>query len=73
MNAETFENSFDSFELFGLAYVSMLYSAFDGKSSDDLKTTVNIIDEKTGENTDTIVFPDDIEDDSENCDAGTEE
>src|SRR5690606_6056108 len=73
VNADTFENSFDSFGLFGLAYVSMIYSAFDGKSGDDLKTTVNIIDEKTGEKTDTIVFPDDIEDDTENSDAATEE
>ncbi|WP_339176298.1 hypothetical protein MKY51_07645 [Solibacillus sp. FSL R5-0691] len=73
VNAETFENSFDSFGLFGLAYVSMIYSAFDGKSSEDLKTTVNIIDEKTGEKTDTIVFPDDIEDDTENSDAASEE
>ncbi|MEK5184980.1 hypothetical protein [Solibacillus sp. FSL W7-1324] len=73
VNADTFENSFDSFGLFGLAYVSMIYSAFDGKSSEDLKTTVNIIDEKTGEKTDTIVFPDDIEDDTENSDAASEE
>lgn len=73
VNAETFENSFDSFGLFGLAYVSMIYSAFDGKSSEDLKTTVNIIDEKTGEKTDTIVFPDDIEDDTENSGAASEE
>ncbi|WP_079526466.1 hypothetical protein [Solibacillus isronensis] len=73
VNSESFENSFDSFGLFGLAYVSMIYSAFDGKSSDELKTTVNIIDEKTGEKTDTIVFPDDIEDDTENSDATSEE
>lgn len=73
VNAESYENSFDSFGLFGLAYVSMIYSAFDGKSSDELKTTVDIIDEKTGEKTDTIVFPDDIEEDSENSDTGSEE
>lgn len=51
----------------------MIYSAFDGKSRDDLKTTVNIIDEKTGEETDTIVFPDDKEDDTEDSDAESEE
>ena len=73
MNSESFENFFDSFGLFGLAYVSMIYSAFDGNSSDDLRTTVNIIDEKTGEKTDTIVFLDDMEEHTENSDAESEE
>lgn len=62
VNLESYENSFDAFGLMGLAFVSMYYSVFDGKSSDDIKATINIFNEETGEKTDTIVFPDDMED-----------
>lgn len=68
VNIQSFENSFDAFGLMGLAFGSMYYSAFDGKSADDLKATINLFDEATGEKTDTIVFPDDLEDDEESDD-----
>ncbi|MGA4515671.1 hypothetical protein ACPA0F_00190 [Solibacillus silvestris] len=72
VDTASFENSFDAFGLMGLAYVSMFYSAFDGKSSDDIKTKVNLIDEKTGEQTESMVFPDVMEEDSKNGEADSE-
>lgn len=66
-----YENSFDGFGLMGLAMVSMYYSAFDGKADDNIKATMNIINNETGEEIDTVVFPDDL-DDSEGDESSSE-
>ena len=60
LDRAAYENSMDGFVLFALAISGTYYSAFDGKS-DDIKLTMNLIDEATGEVFDTAVFPDDME------------
>jgi hypothetical protein len=63
-----FDNSMDGFVLFSLAISSTYYNAFDGKS-DDLKFTMNMIDEATGEVFDTTVLPDDLEEEAEDTET----
>ncbi|MER1999857.1 MAG: hypothetical protein ABS882_08780, partial [Lysinibacillus sp.] len=72
VNLKSYENSFDAFGLLGLSFASMYYNVFDGKSGDDVKTTLHIIDEATGEKIGTFVYPDDLENDSENTEEDTE-
>lgn len=62
VDLEAYENSFDVFGIFTLVFSGTFYNAFDGKSTDDLKITINIIDEATNELINTSVFPDDYED-----------
>ena len=66
-----FDNSMDGFVIFSLAISGTYYNAFDGKS-DDLKLTMNIVDEATGEVYDTTVFPDDLEEDAEDTETEAE-
>lgn len=66
-----YENSFDGFGLMGLAMVSMYYSAFDGKTEDNIKATMHIINNETGEAINTVVFPDDL-DDPEGDESGSQ-
>lgn len=63
------ENSMDGFALFSLAILGTYYNTFDGKSYDDLKLTMNMIDEATGKVYDTTVFPDDLEEESEDTET----
>lgn len=65
VNRESYENSFDGFGIFGLAFASAFYSALDGKNLDDARITMVLIDEATNEAYDTIVWPDDLETDEE--------
>lgn len=62
VDLEAYENSFDVFGIFVLVFSGSFYNAFDGKSTDDLKITINIIDDATNELYNTSVFPDDLED-----------
>ena len=61
VNRQQYEAGFDSFAIFGLVIVSTYYSAFDGKSGEDLQVIFNMIDETTGEIYDTAVYPDEWE------------
>ena len=65
VNVSEYENSFDAFAILGLAFQSMLYQIFDGVSPDDVKSTINIIDEETGEIFYTGVYPDALDESSE--------
>ncbi len=60
-----YENSFDGFAILGLVFSGAYYSAFDGKSGDDLKLTFNMIDAETNEVYDSSVYPEDWEDEEE--------
>ncbi|AWE09240.1 hypothetical protein DCE79_06830 [Lysinibacillus sp. 2017] len=61
VDQNAFNNSMDGFAIFSLAISSTYYNGLDGKS-DDLKLTMNMIDEATGEEYDSFIFPDDLED-----------
>ena len=65
VNRQQYEESFDSFAIFGLVMVSTYYSTFDGKSREDLQITFNMIDETTGEVYDTAIYPDEWESEEE--------
>ena len=65
VDRKALENSMDGFAVFSLAILGSYYNAFDGKAADDLKLTINMIDEATGKVFDTTVFPDDMEEDAE--------
>lgn len=58
-----FENSLDGFAALGLAVSGMYYQLFDGVYPDNLKVTVHIQDEASGEIFNTIVYPDALESD----------
>ena len=58
VDRQQFKDGFDSFAVFGLVMVSKYYSAFDGKSEEDLQIVFNMIDEATGEIYDTAIYPD---------------
>ena len=58
VNRQQYEEGFDGFAIVGLVIVSTYYSAFDGKSGEDLQILFNMIDETTGEIYDTAIYPD---------------
>ncbi len=61
VDQNAFNNSMDGFAIYSLAILSTYYNGLDGKS-DDLKLTMNMIDEATGEEYNSFIFPDDLED-----------
>ncbi|MDX8044409.1 hypothetical protein SH601_00280 [Gracilibacillus sp. S3-1-1] len=58
VDKEAYENSMDSFILFSLAYSGMLYQLIDGASADNYEVVIKLADDESGEEFDTIVFPD---------------
>ncbi|NLY38442.1 MAG: hypothetical protein GX044_03980 [Firmicutes bacterium] len=58
---EAFENSLDGFAVFGLGFAAMYYQLFDGVKAENIKVTINIEDEATGELIQAIVYPDVLE------------
>ncbi|MEA0565054.1 hypothetical protein [Lysinibacillus irui] len=60
VNKEKFEGSFDAIASFGLGLAGMYYQLFNGAEVDDYKVSVNFKDESNGEVFDTIVYPDDL-------------
>lgn len=60
---EAFENSLDSFAVFGLGFAAMYYQLFDGIKADDIAVTIDIQDSATGKVFNTVTYPDDLEDD----------
>lgn len=65
VNRQQYENGFDGFAILGLVIGSAYYSAFDGKSGEDLQILFNMIDETTGEIYDTAIYPDELESEEE--------
>lgn len=58
VDQEAFENSFDGFAVLGLALASMFYQLFDGADDDDYESTFYYIDESSGEEFDSVTYPD---------------
>ncbi|MCJ8008107.1 hypothetical protein ACFFF5_17860 [Lederbergia wuyishanensis] len=61
VNRDEFENSFDGFVTMSLGVSGMLYQIFDGVDPEKNKVTISIEDEATGEVFETVVYPDDLE------------
>jgi len=64
VNKEQFENSFDAMASMGLALTGMYYQLFSGVDSEKFKVTVIFKDESNGEVINTIVYPDDLNEDN---------
>jgi len=60
VNKGEFENSFDSMASMGLAIVGMYYQLFGGTDPEKFKVTVIFKDESNGEVINTVVYPDDL-------------
>lgn len=60
VNREKFENSFDGMASIGLGLSAMFYQVFSGVDDEKAKVTVNFEDENTGEIIDTVVYPDEL-------------
>ena len=56
-----YEDSFDGFASMGLGMMGMYYQVFNGVDSENTKVEINVQDEATSEVFETMVFPDDLE------------
>lgn len=56
-----YEGSFDGFASMGLGMMGMYYQVFDGVDAENAKVEINVQDEATSEVFETMVFPDDME------------
>ncbi|WP_394191486.1 hypothetical protein [Paenisporosarcina quisquiliarum] len=56
-----YEDSFDGFASMGLGMMGMYYQVFDGVDAENTKVEINVQDEATSEVFETVVFPDDME------------
>ncbi|MBP3951138.1 hypothetical protein [Bacillus suaedae] len=61
VNREEFENSFDGFAVLGVVFGALYYQLFDGVNPDDYKVIINYEDAATGEQFDSVVYPDALE------------
>lgn len=66
VDREIFENSFDGFVALGIGIISMYYQVFSGVNPEDYKTTIIFKDIDTGEELNSVVFPDDFEESDDN-------
>lgn len=60
VNREKFENSFDGIAALGLGLSGMFYQLFNGSDADKAKVTINFEDGSTGEIFDTVVYPENL-------------
>ncbi|MEG0473324.1 MAG: hypothetical protein RR588_13405 [Solibacillus sp.] len=60
VDKEKFENSFDGFAAMGLGVSGLYYQTFNGVKEDKVKATIIVKDKTSGETIDTIVYPDDL-------------
>lgn len=65
VDKDSFENSFDGFAVFGLGMRGIVHQVYDGKDVDNTKVTINVTDSSSKEVINTIVFPDDLQDEEE--------
>lgn len=56
-----YEDSFDGFATMGLGMMGMYYQVFNGVDAENTKVEINVQDEATSEVFETMVFPDDME------------
>lgn len=59
---DDFENSFDSFAILGIGMTAMYYQVFDGNNFESVKVTVDVKDDATDEVFQTVILPDDLQD-----------
>lgn len=52
-----YEESFDGFAVFGIGVLGLYYQLFDGADPDDYSVVIHITDAATGEEFDTVEFP----------------
>ncbi|SHR48487.1 Uncharacterised protein [Mycobacteroides abscessus subsp. abscessus] len=57
----TYENSMDSFVIFGLGLSGMYYQLFNGADSEDYQVKIMVKDQVTGEVFEEVVYPDALE------------
>lgn len=65
VDQEAFENSFDGFAALGLGMTGLYHQVFAGTSAEKAKVTISVENADTGEIFDTIVYPDDLEEENE--------
>jgi Adhesin P1 N-terminal domain len=61
VDKETYENSFDSFAVFGLGLSGMYYQLFNGVNPEDYKVKIMVQDADTKEVISEVIYPDDLE------------
>ncbi|GAF66641.1 metal ABC transporter metal-binding protein [Bacillus sp. TS-2] len=61
VDREQFENSFEAFAILPIGMIGVYYQVFDGQEGENLKVTVNLEDEASGEIFSEMVFPDDLD------------
>jgi hypothetical protein len=67
VDKEKYKKTLDGFKIYSLGISSMYYQSLDGIDSDDIKVTIYVKDQKTGEVVDTIIYPDKFNQFVENC------
>ncbi|VEF46208.1 Uncharacterised protein [Bacillus freudenreichii] len=65
VDQEAFENSFDGFAALGLGMTGLYHQVFAGTPAEKTKVTISVENADTGEIFDTIVYPDDLEEENE--------
>lgn len=65
VDQETFENSFDGFAALGLGMTGLYHQVFSGTPAEEAKVKIALENVETGEVFDTIVYPDDLEEENE--------
>ncbi|WP_404328544.1 hypothetical protein [Mesobacillus maritimus] len=65
VDKEAYENSFDSFAVFGLGFSGMYYQLFSGVNPDDYKVDIIVEDADTQEVITEVTYPDDLEESEE--------
>lgn len=64
VDEEAFENSMDGFAAIGFGMTGMIYQIYNGTDEDKVKVTIYFKDETTQEIFDEVVYPDDLEEES---------
>lgn len=66
VDKDSFENSWDSFALYGVYIYGYLYQVMNGIASDKIDTELNLIDNNTKETYQTLHYPKDLSDSDNN-------
>lgn len=64
VDKNTYENSFDGFANYSIIMVAGMYQMLEGKSGEDIVITLNLVDDVTKSNFETLNYPEDFETDT---------
>lgn len=64
VDKEKYENSMDSFAVFGAGLQGMFYQIFDGRKEKDVSVKIDVVDNKTGNILDSTTYPEAFNDSS---------